>query len=306
MNRFATRTFAQRYTLRKASLFCTTLLISVPQALAVDIRAWRFEATVVSLDDPQGLFADVRLGDGVYGSFAYDVDLPQPPVGSSIGDYDHPLDFHGIRLAIDNPRTGEQLKYTDDPEYGYLTSVFTDESYLQESALLFWQDAIPPLPGLTGLIFMEFSGPDVFESSALPTAIALDDWPFAAVFLGADNPINGITAQLFSISEIVAGDYDQDDDVDGHDLIQWETDFGLSEGSDANRDGRSAGTDLLSWQRHYDERLPAKSTRSASQTVPEPGAAALATLAIALFHARQFRKRGEHLPTGPISFLNQH
>ena len=131
-------------------LLCLTLAIVVQQASAADIRIWRFEATVVSLDDPQDLFGDVRLGDTVRGDIAYDLSIESSTSGEGWEDYDHPISFLGLRLSIENPRSGAVLRYLDDPQYGYLTSVFTDDSYIEESGVLFWQDVIPPSPNLLG------------------------------------------------------------------------------------------------------------------------------------------------------------
>jgi hypothetical protein len=180
-------------------------------------------------------------------------------------------------LQIENPRTGNDLRYVDDPQYGYLASVFTDESYLEESAVLFWQDALPPLPGLSGLIYMTLTGQDVLNETALPTEHLLDDWPFAAIFLGADSPLNGVTAAIFSIAPVSAGDFNQDGIVNAADRTQWEFDYGDTSGSDADRDGDSDGADFLVWQRQLGTSMEAFIVGQTS-AVPEASTIVLAML----------------------------
>gem|GEM_PF-4055973 len=50
--------------------------------------------------------------------------------------------------------------------------------------------------------------------------------------------------------EFVPGDFNQDGFVDGLDLTQWQGDFGVDNGSDADGDGDSDGNDFLIWQRN--------------------------------------------------------
>jgi hypothetical protein len=74
---------------------------------------------------------------------------------------------------------------------------------------------------------------------------------------------------------IRGGDFDGDGDVDHADLVHWKSDFGLNANSDADGDGDSDGTDFLDWQRQLGSSL---SVASAVESVPEPGALALASL----------------------------
>ena len=72
-------------------------------------------------------------------------------------------------------------------------------------------------------------------------------------------------------------DFDDDGDVDGADLAQWEGDFGVNALSDADDDGDSDGADLLAWQRQ----VGSAATATNAAGVPEPGAAVLAACALA-------------------------
>lgn len=73
-------------------------------------------------------------------------------------------------------------------------------------------------------------------------------------------------------------DFDNDGDVDGDDLAQWQNDYG-NPGSDANGDGTSNGTDFLAWQVQNGSGVPAAMAFSTA-AVPEPSSLLLAGLAI--------------------------
>ena len=233
-------------------------LFAMNLGMASDLRMWQFEATVVSLDDPQNLFGDVRLGDTIYGEFAYDMSLAPSSDAEGVAFYDYPIGFAGIRLVMENPRNGKNLRYEPSPTDSYVVSVLTDKSHREESAVDFWQEAPPPLPGLSQLIFMDFSGLNVLSSTALPTQYNLNDWPFAAVYLGAATPLDGIVGQIYSIMPVLAGDFDEDGDVDGNDFLRWqrgESPVALS------------ATDLSRWQGNYGAGTPFSAS---SRAVPEP------------------------------------
>jgi hypothetical protein len=76
-------------------------------------------------------------------------------------------------------------------------------------------------------------------------------------------------------------DFDNDGDVDGDDLDQWEADYALNGDSDANGDGESAGIDFLTWQLQNGSGVPpiAAFNAAATTAVPEPATLMLAGLA---------------------------
>ncbi|QDT01572.1 PEP-CTERM sorting domain-containing protein [Adhaeretor mobilis] len=74
-------------------------------------------------------------------------------------------------------------------------------------------------------------------------------------------------------------DFDNDGDVDGDDLIQWQGDYGLNGDSDADSDGQSAGIDFLTWQQQNGSGVPVFAALSVSG-VPEPSTLLLAGLAL--------------------------
>lgn len=90
-------------------------------------------------------------------------------------------------------------------------------------------------------------------------------------------------------SNAIPGDFDNDDDVDGDDLVIWKNQYGeVTNGADANEDGVTDGADFLIWQRQYTGSLgPATPVAAA---VPEPVALAVALPALA-FLANASRRR---------------
>ncbi|MCA9237371.1 MAG: PQQ-dependent sugar dehydrogenase [Planctomycetales bacterium] len=104
--------------------------------------------------------------------------------------------------------------------------------------------------------------------------VAADERDLALKFLGAGEATFSIGAVMYRL----ASDFNDDGEIDAADLGQWQSSFGVDRGGDANGDGRTDGGDFLAWQRQFAAALPA----AAQQPVPEPMAAALAALAVAL------------------------
>jgi hypothetical protein len=87
--------------------------------------------------------------------------------------------------------------------------------------------------------------------------------------------IEGTTFQ-----EFLPADFNQDGDVDGLDLIEWQTAYGVNADGDADFDGDSDGRDYLIWQRQFGQSsMPLEGSSLAA--VPEPaGLVLLAATAI--------------------------
>jgi hypothetical protein len=103
-----------------------------------------------------------------------------------------------------------------------------------------------------------------------------------------NNPFQQYAAKL----TLGNGDFDGDDDVDGHDFLAWQRHVGGSVAAeqDANGDGLADGRDLNIWQATYGTSWASAS--SAHAAVPEPSAAALCLLAMLFFfHRRGHRGR---------------
>ena len=56
---------------------------------------------------------------------------------------------------------------------------------------------------------------------------------------------------LYNPPPLTPGDFNSDGYVDNTDLAQWEGDFGINGGSDADGDGLTTGFDFLAWQRNF-------------------------------------------------------
>jgi hypothetical protein len=89
------------------------------------------------------------------------------------------------------------------------------------------------------------------------------------------------TGYFDDLEALLAGDFDNDKDIDAVDLPIWTTAFGMTGAGDADGDHDSDGADLLLWQRALD---PPTMIASA---VPEPTAAVLLALAAGLTVVRR-------------------
>lgn len=108
----------------------------------------------------------------------------------------------------------------------------------------------------------------------------------AGTFAIEDLPsFNGLTFDVIYnpqsvVLEVVeasfSADFDNDGDVDGDDLTQWQGDYG-GPGSDADTDGDSDGTDFLAWQRQFGSGVTGV---TALETVPESSTMILAILSV--------------------------
>ena len=72
---------------------------------------------------------------------------------------------------------------------------------------------------------------------------------------------------IAALASVIAGDFDNNQTIDGDDLTEWQDDFGNT-GSDADGDGDTDGADFLVWQRNFTGNSLAISASSIS--VPEP------------------------------------
>lgn len=82
----------------------------------------------------------------------------------------------------------------------------------------------------------------------------------------------------------VSADFNLDGLVDGHDLLRWKSDFGVSAEADADGDGDSDGADFLAWQRNAASEATEYSSEIQSAGVPEP--TSLSMLAASLMAGR--------------------
>jgi hypothetical protein len=252
--------------------------VSAAACSAADVRTWAFEATIIHKDDPQMLLGDVRLGDPVRGTFSYDL---SSPLGlgsdSQTAFYDYPIWFQGVRLAIENPRTGEELRWgRQAADYrAYTVAVYKDSPFYEPgtSAVAFGPETEDPRPGVSGSVYMDFAGPNVLSNVTLPTAYDLDDWPHAVIYLDASNSTNLALAQIHTITPITPGDFTLDGKINAADYSLWRSTFGPTGVSEADwdRNGSVDAADYVVWRKN----AGAASVSNPVATVPEPASAPL-------------------------------
>jgi probable HAF family extracellular repeat protein len=312
-----------------------------PAAAQPHVLKWDIQATVYSITDPHNVFPDLRLGDTVRGTLAYNLNsdfIDFESEGSGV--YVHGPTFPVTEMVIENPRTGVDLEFR------------VDES-MQESQVFMlndWQDfgwpehadristSQPVLVPVEvpdgvgdgfGLPILEvlLHGPvDTIPSGQLPLELNLDDWPLADISF-YDNWIYDISdtrieAQIYSLTpvtfESVAGDFDADADADERDYAIWRSNFGSTEFLDADADGSGVidAADYVVWRHqagpHVAESAVADSDRAARRdglpyaAVPEPSTlvAALSALLPFGFRRRRYRNAaGRHTLRLPLPQL---
>ena len=85
--------------------------------------------------------------------------------------------------------------------------------------------------------------------------------------------VSQLSAGVLSVAPAFTADFDEDGDVDSHDLAEGGDDFGLASGAmhmQGNGDGDADGDDFLVWQRQLGSPAPA-----VSAPVPEPATSLL-------------------------------
>ncbi|MDZ4656360.1 MAG: hypothetical protein SH868_02150 [Bythopirellula sp.] len=95
----------------------------------------------------------------------------------------------------------------------------------------------------------------------------------------ADEPyaFDNLIIEGTTFVEFLEADFNQDGNVDGLDLAEWQGDYGLNSDSDADFDGDSDGRDFLIWQQQFGQStLPLIAASTA--VIPEPTGLLLATL----------------------------
>ena len=126
-----------------------------------------------------------------------------------------------------------------------------------------------------GVLDLDFSGTDVVDSLFID-GISQSAGTWGGLGSGAEftSPfLEGAgLLQVSTFEAPIPGDFNNDGFVNGDDLAQWQSDFGLNGESDADDDSDSDGTDFLAWQRNLG--MSAGSI-AATQAVPEPSTALL-------------------------------
>lgn len=261
------------------------------------IVKWAIQATVIEINDPNGLFPDVRLGDPVHGWMSYDRGTdPDPDLSEEhIDIYQSALGFQGVSMIIENPRSGGAVKFAPDmrPWSGTIVNIANDFVDPNDGVVDWvWVDlgVVPPTESVSHFadlaVFLYGPGTTLSDSS-LPTDLNLNDWPHAIIefrdnFLHQD--ATEIFAEIYSLTPVpvVLGDYDSDGIVDSKDYDLWrrgvapdDTRPGVRNG-DGNGDGAVDAADYVSWRNAVAGALGSGSP--ANDTAPEPTTAVLVML----------------------------
>ncbi len=140
-----------------------------------------------------------------------------------------------------------------------------------------------------GLLNLNTSGAVDFIDSLYVNGISQPAGEYGALLSGAqfETPLITGSGRLAVLTFDLPGDFNNDNVVDGADLVVWQGAYGANAGADADQDGDSDGADFLIWQKFLGRTNPAT---PASGAVPEPGSLALATASLMLV-ARASRRR---------------
>jgi hypothetical protein len=233
------------------------------------IVRWDINATVTEIDDPLGLFPDIRLGDPVHGMLKYDVSMPVD--SRYLSTVENAPYFDVTRMSIQNTRNGTERTFETDRNGDFAdVNVFND--YEDENGPfdgIFAPQSVVAPPGFAGTapvvdVFLQgpptvfAMPPDPSSAGHLPSTLNLGDWPVAAMEFQdgwfSDPSHTYIQAEIYSLTPIIAphlpGDYDYDGDVDIDDYDVWRISYGENSVlyADGNGNGKIDAADYVVWR----------------------------------------------------------
>ena len=172
----------------------------------------------------------------------------------------------------------------------------TDVSVGPAAAGLIGQTYTPVAKQLLWSGAADGSGGQNLEGLTLGPRLANGSWTLVGVVDDGD-PFSNNTIVAFTATAIPSADFDDDNDVDGDDLLHWQRGLGKTIGAthaegDADRDGDVDDADLTLWKAAFGSPAIAAS-EIASATVPEPSTALLTLcgLAVNRICRRRLRRR---------------
>ena len=167
------------------------------------------------------------------------------------------------RLAIWN-RSLENIEILISENLG--DPVTSAGNFVLTNHLNFPFSYVPEILELNGTLDARYLRIDI--SSAYEFDVA-DDFAYAIV--------GEVVVETVSSVPNFTADFDNDGDVDGDDLDEWQSAYNTNANGDADEDGDTDGRDFLTWQRQFGNGVP---PLAASQAVPEPSAWVLAILTV--------------------------
>ncbi len=285
-----------RYAMMIVAASCATASSSARAQSPQRLVKMEYEATLLEVDDPLGIFPEVRTGDPVRGTIMYD------PLSDALLLL-QPVWLNAVTMIVENPRGGPETQFLGEEEgsFGFVLNDVEDDQLGEADGFLLVQPVAAP-PGFTGeapVVMVNFLAPASqfadFEAT-FPDEIVLEEWPFAIVmffdfgdFVGEEGSGTGLAAEIHTLRSVPIGrgDFDGNGVVDDGDLAIWQEDFGsVFDGgpfgyvpfADADLDGDADGNDFLVWQQNLS--LVA-ATGGSAVFVPEPSGRLLALVSLA-------------------------
>lgn len=280
-------------------IFWTMLIIPIvfTPVLQANEVAYIFTGSI-SFSSP--VFDEPAPVGEVHGRFVYDT-------ASLATDPDPGCDCMGYRQRRSYGFTamfGDLSVQADD----YIVEV--DNDYPQEGdvvadifTVIFTSDVNPPLskpllvngvPQPVGLFSFSLGeiGGTLYDDPSLPPDLELGDFHYKISIL-SDSPSGTsvfVTIDTLQEIQLLAGDYDYDDDVDGSDFLLWQRELGSNDlAPDGDDDGLVGPADLDLWEINFGAGSDALDARETT-VVPEPSSSLL-LLSVALLTLSRLRAK---------------
>jgi GH18 family chitinase len=212
--------------------------------------------------DPSGHHTSLVAAQTIVNGWA-DQGFDKSKLGIGVGFFARPLanpwsgtDTYAVRDAVHQNNTGQWLA---DPAITYQGWGFDGPGSIQDKADFIRQENLHTLFGWE-------LGHDNFSTEL--------DSLGRSHYLALTQAMHDATVFV----EPIPGDFDDSGVVDGADLTQWESDYGVNGDSDADGDSDSDGFDFLVWQQNL---TLAGGLVASVSSVPEPGSVALVALGLA-------------------------
>jgi hypothetical protein len=275
---------------------------------------WEIEATIISKDDPNGIFPEVRLGDPVRGTLMYDAARESDCYSFACwlgmqNEYEHPRWLEIVSMVVENPRTGGEYRFVMDLTGNWsdlqvgIEEVDVDQ---HEYFVVAAQSVISPSPLFTGQTPAVALGlgkaPPEMPDFSPPAELNLDDWPYAKLVFADLNfeDVGGtrLEAEVFSLTQVpvlsLAGDYNFDGAVDGKDYYGWKSSYEswMELYANGSGDGIVDAADYVMWRNNVGvggSVAAASEPIGSSHTTPEPSTLSLAAWAVAMVTLRRNR-----------------
>jgi T5SS/PEP-CTERM-associated repeat protein len=225
------------------------------------------------------------LGSGItFGDVVNDGTLT---VGESIGaitidgNYEQTVGVLEIEVAGPEPEQSDQLVVTGNATLGGNLEMSFVDGYAPEAGDV--------------LEFLTVGGAFVEQGLSIVLPNLMPGFEYQT---GFDEQSGVFSLTAINDAQLVplAGDFNQNGNVDGADLALWQADFGAGAGGDADDDGDSDGADFLVWQRELGNGAAANDSADA---VPEPTTLTLFMLAALRALRLRAGKQPQHLYRRP-------